>query len=146
MSKIVDNYARDIAVDRSIEILKHQSNRVYDAMTDLDRMLGRAQDPEKVLKSIQELFALLGGMRQCVLVWQKMRADLLKHQDEKPEPTSIGDNATAPECTCALESSEHGPDCPRGKWISDTWPKAAPVEAPTAETPAPKSSVVDFPF
>lgn len=135
MGRLIDKYSRDRAVDASIEVLKHQSNRAWDRMADLDAMLGRAQDPEKVLAAIQELNGLIGGMRMCVQVWKMLRADFLKNENEKPEPTSIGDNPTAPECTCTSESGIHTPECPRGKWISDVFDTVTPPAPATVPEP-----------
>lgn len=150
---LVGKYERKQAIRHTLELISHQSNRIFQQATELDDVVKEAADPDKVFGRAKDLGELIVEMTRLVQVWRVFAADLEAH----PEPDEIEDTAEptiaqvmdpeqtlvipAPSdadpgaCTCPPHSAIHEDVCPRGNWLKGRATANAAAKTPDDDIP-----------
>lgn len=80
-TKLVGKYERKRAIEHAVEILQHQSNRIFEKTTELDDVVRQAADPDKIFGAAKDLSDLLVEMQRLVQVWRILRDDLFNNPE-----------------------------------------------------------------
>jgi hypothetical protein len=114
-TKLVGKYERKRAIEHAVEILQHQSNRIFEKTTELDDVVRQAADPDKIFGAAKDLSDLLVEMQRLVQVWRILRDDLFNNPEADEGEVANPDTPfayTVPEPDAKAETTAAAADIP----------------------------------